>query len=134
VSGILGFPHAHKGEDYRFSFPLLKNTSKSAVSVTSFRVTSIPPQVQVLGYSVYSVGDTPGYLVDGQDSTYSKYPDYAKTPFTIKPAAESDYYGNIRVRVVGKVTAHLLGCDIQYTQNGHAYHQTFHCEYALDMP
>jgi hypothetical protein len=132
VSGVLGFPHTKNGEIYRFSFPLLKNTSKSPLSVTSFRVKSIPPQVKVLGYSVFSTQDTPGYLLSGRDSTYSKYPDYAKKPFTIKPGIESDYYANIRVRIIGKVLTHLKDCDVHYTQNGHSYHQVLHCEYALD--
>jgi hypothetical protein len=132
-SGILGFPHAQQGRIYRFSFPLLKNTSKSPLSVTSFGVDSVPAQVKVLGYSVYSVKDTPGYLLDGYDSTYSKYRDYAKSPFTIKPGAVSEYYGNVQVRIIGKVLTHLQDCDVRYTQKGHAYHQVLHCEYALDM-
>lgn len=102
------------------------------MSVTSVQVDSVPAQVKILGYSVYSVKDTPGYLLNGPDSDFSKYPDYAKKPFTIKPGSVSNYYANVRVKVIGKVAEHLQNCDINYTQGGHPYHQVLHCEYALD--
>jgi hypothetical protein len=133
ISGIIGFPHARQGKVYRFSFPLLKNVSTSPVSVTSVKVDSVPEQVKVLGYSVYSVKDTPGYLLNGLDSDFSKYPDYGKKPFVIQPGSVSEYYANIKVQVIGKVTEHLQDCDIRYARGDRTYRQVLHCEYALDM-
>lgn len=130
--GTVGFPHAKQGAVYRFSFPLLNNTSKDPLEVTSWKVTSIPAGVKVLGYAVYSTDDTPGYLLNGYDATYSKYPDYAGKPITIAPGKTSDFYPNIRVRVVGKITDHIHDCQIEYTQKGHKHKQVLPCDYALE--
>lgn len=93
---------------------------------------SIPAGVRVLGYSVYSVDDTPGYLLSGTDATYRRYPDYRGKPFVIAPGKTSDFYPNLRVRVVGTITDHIHDCEIDYTQTGHTYRQVLHCDYALD--
>jgi hypothetical protein len=130
--GTIGFSQAKQGAVYRFSFPLLDNVSKAPLRVTSWRVLSIPSGVKPLGYSVYSYDDTPGYLLNGTDSTYRKYPDYARKRFIIPPRTQSSRYPNLRVRVVGKITDHIHDCEIGYTQKGHKYIQVLDCDYALD--
>ncbi|SEO89733.1 hypothetical protein SAMN05216267_105237 [Actinacidiphila rubida] len=131
--GTSGYPHAKIGVVYRFSFPLLKNVSKAPVALTGFKVLSVPGQVQVRGYTVSSVNDTPGYLLGGLDTDFTKYPDYAKKTLIIKPGATSPYYAGVRVQASGKLAHHIKGCDITYQQNDHTYHQVLPCEYALDV-
>jgi hypothetical protein len=139
ASGILGIQDAQVGKAYRFAFPLMHNTSKQSISITGVSVEGIPKGISVLGYPVYSVKDTPGYLLGYRDDSHDgepnldKYPNYAKHPFTIKAGAISDKYAMVRVRITGKVTKHLTGCKVRYTQAGVKYQQTVHCEYALDM-
>jgi hypothetical protein len=143
ATGIIGFPDAKVGKVYRFAFPLMKNASKDSVTVTGVSITGVPTAVTILGYPVYSTKDTPGYLLAYRDSDHhggpndgganlDKYPNYAGHPFVIKPGALSEKYAMVRLRVTGKVSKHVTGCEVDYTQAGHAYQQTLHCEYALD--
>ncbi|MET7612376.1 hypothetical protein ABZX97_14885 [Streptomyces seoulensis] len=106
LHGTLGFPNVRPGQRYRFSYPLLKNHSKETVEFTGLRLLHVPGGVKVLGYNVYSDLETDGVL--------------------------SDKYGTVLLEVTGRVRHHLTGCRVEYKQQGVAYHQDFHCEFALD--
>ncbi|MDX2542197.1 hypothetical protein ACOT81_31420 [Streptomyces sp. WI04-05B] len=129
------------GDVYRMAFPLTRNISKQPVSVTGVRVLDIPAGAKVLGYSVYSVKDTPGYLLGYQETAHptkgdvdlDKYTNYAGHPYTIKAKVLSDKYAMVRIKVTGKVTTPLSGCEADYTQGGRSYHQTLTCKFGLDM-
>lgn len=131
-TGTLGFPDVKQGDVFQFSFPLLNNTSKSPVTVTSWKVVTIPAGVKVIRYAVYSYDDTPGYLTAGYSSDFKKYPDYEAKPIVIAPGKQSHRYPSVRVQVAGKITSHLHGCEIDYEQKGHSYQQVLDCDYALD--
>jgi hypothetical protein len=129
------------GGIYRMAFPLTRNISKQAVSVTGVKLLGVPAGGKVLGYSVYSVKDTPGYRLGYQETAHptagdvdlDKYPNYAGHPYTIKPGALSDKYAVVRLKVTGKVTKPITGCEADYTQAGQTYHQTLTCRFQLDM-
>jgi len=137
--GTLSYSDVKVGQIYRMAFPLMKNTSKKPVSVTGVRVRSVPTGVAVLGYFVYSVKDTPGYRLGYQDSNHKggpdldKYPNYAGHPFIIKPGVLSDKYAMVHLRVTGKVSKRITGCEVDYTQAGHSYQQTLACTFGFDM-
>ena len=139
LSGVIGNPNAKVGRDYRFAFPLLKNNSKEPVSITEFRITSLPSGVKVIGYPVYSVNHTSGYQLAYDDSSHEggpeldKTPNYAGHPYTIKPGVLSDKYAMVHLHVTGKLSAHVKGCEVYYTQDGQSYRQSLKCEFALDM-
>ncbi|MFG2778123.1 hypothetical protein ACGFY7_09720 [Streptomyces prunicolor] len=141
TSGALGYSDVKVGDIFRMAFPLTRNISKQAVSVTGVKILNVPAGVKILGYSVYSVKDTPGYLLGYYETRHPSagsvdpgaYPDYAGHPYAIKPKALSDKYAMVRVQVTGKVTGKISGCEADYTQAGHAYRQTLSCRFGLDM-
>ena len=141
VNGALGYSDVKVGDIYRMALPLTRNISKQPVSVTGVRILNVPAGVKVLGYGVYSVKDTPGYLLGYHETSHpsagsvdpGKYPDYAGHPYTIKPKVLSDKYVMVRVRVTGRVTKKISGCEADYTQAGHSYRQTLSCQFGLDM-
>jgi hypothetical protein len=45
----------------------------------------------------------------------------------------SDKYAVVRLRVTGKITRPLAGCEIDYTQEDKTYRQTLPCKFGLDM-
>jgi len=141
TSGSLGFSDVKVGDVYRMAFPLTRNTSKQAVSVTGVKLLNVPAGAKVLGYAVYSVKDTPGYQLGYQETAHptagdvdlDKYPNYAGHPYTIKPGALSDKYAVVRLKVTAQVKAPISGCEADYTQAGQTYHQTLACKFGLDM-
>ncbi|WP_262057656.1 hypothetical protein [Streptomyces sp. STR69] len=141
TTGALGYSDVKVGDVYRMAFPLTRNISKQPVSVTGVRVLNIPAGVKILGYGVYSVKDTPGYLLGYHETSPpiagsvdpAKYPNYAGHPYTIKPKVLSDKYAMVRLKVTGKVTKPITGCEADYTQAGRTYHQTLTCKFGLDM-
>ncbi|MGA5729216.1 hypothetical protein ACPCI1_11285 [Streptomyces seoulensis] len=140
LHGTLGFPDVRPGQRYRFSYPLLKNRSKEAVEFTGLRLLHVPAGVKVLGYNVYSDLETNGFLLSGRepgsrasgDPDFSSFHDYYKKKYSIKPGVLSDKCGSVLLEVTGRVRHHLTGCRVEYKQQGVAYHQDFHCEFALD--
>lgn len=136
---VIGYPNAKIGRNYRFAFPLLKNKSKESISITRFRVASVPPGVKVVGYPVYSVYHTSGHQLAYDDSSHEggpeldKTPNYAAHPYTIKPGVLSDKYAMVHLHVTGKISQHIKGCEVYYTQDGRSYRQSLNCEFALDM-
>ncbi|MFF7048211.1 hypothetical protein ACFY94_07610 [Streptomyces griseorubiginosus] len=141
TTGSLGFSDVKVGDVYRMAFPLTRNTTEQAVSVTGVKLLNVPAGVKVLGYAVYSVKDTPGYRLGYQETTHptagdvdlDKYPNYAGHPYTIKPGALSDKYAVVRLKVTAQVKAPISGCEADYTQAGQTYHQTLACKFGLDM-
>jgi hypothetical protein len=141
TNGALGFSDVKVGDVYRMAFPLTRNTSKQPVSVTGVKLLDIPAGVKLLKYSMYSVKDTPGYRLGYQETAHptagdidlDKYPDYYGHPYTIKPGVLSDKYTVIRLRVTGKITEPLTGCEIDYTEGEKDYRQTLGCKFGLDM-
>ncbi|MDX3750259.1 hypothetical protein [Streptomyces sp. AK08-02] len=141
TTGSLGYSDVKVGDVYRMAFPLTRNISKQPVSVTGVRILDIPAGVKILGYGVYSVKDTPGYLLGYHETSPpvagsvdpAKYPNYAGHPYTIKAKVLSDKYAMVRIKVTGKVTTPLSGCEADYTQGGRSYHQTLTCKFGLDM-
>ncbi|WP_330290135.1 hypothetical protein [Streptomyces sp. NBC_00576] len=141
TTGALGFSDVKVGDVYRMAFPLTRNTSKQPVSVTGIKLLNIPAGAKVLGYSVYSVKDTPGYRLGYQETAHptagdvdlDKYTNYAGHPYTIGPSVLSDKYAVARIKVTGKITKPFTGCQTDYTQAGHTYHQTLTCKFGLDM-
>ncbi len=138
--GVLGFPDAKVGSVYRFAFPLLENHSKSTLVVESIQLDHVPAGAKVLGYAVYTVDETNGYILDYQDGDGSRgtpnmetMHSYAGQPITIRSHAVSDSYGYVAIKVVGHITQQLTGCRVNYRQGSHYYTQELHCEYALDM-
>ncbi|MGW2684594.1 hypothetical protein ACWC6I_15735 [Streptomyces sp. NPDC001414] len=140
LHGTLGFPDARPGQRYRFSFPLLKNRSKETVEFTRMHLQRVPAGVKVIGYNVYSNLETNGFLLSGRepgdrekgDPDFSRFHDYYKSRYSIKPGVLSDKYGSVLVEVTGRVRGHLDGCRVEYKQHGVSYHQDFHCDFALD--
>jgi len=138
TTGVLGFPHARVGKTYRFAFPLFMNRTDAPIVVESVRLAHIPRGVRVVGYPIYSVNDTDGYILDSQDGlTYprdmTKMPNYAGKRITVKPHKTSDRYAMVQAHVTGQVQHHLGGCEVTYSQAGKEYRQTLRCDFALDM-
>ena len=141
TTGAIGFSDVKVGGIYRMAFPLTRNISKQPVSVTGVKLLNIPAGGKLLGYSVYSVKDTPGYRLGYQETAHptagdvdlDKYPNYAGHPYTIKPGVLSDKYAVVRLKVTAKVTKPVTGCEADYTQAGRTYHQTLTCRFQLDM-
>lgn len=136
--GVLGFPHAKIGETYRFAFPPFVNGTGTQLVVQSVKLTQVPAGARVVGYPVYSVDDTDGYILDSQDGIkdprdMATMPNYAGKPITVKPHKRSDYYAMVEVHVTGRIQRHLGGCQITYTQKNKKYRQTMRCDFALDM-
>ena len=138
TDGVLGFPHARVGKTYRFAFPLFKNRSDAPIVIESVRLTQVPRGVRVIGYPIYSVDDTDGYILDNQDDIASprdmtKMPNYAGKSITVKPHKTSDRYAMVQAHVIGRVQHHLGGCEVTYSQAGRKYRQNLRCDFALDM-
>ncbi|MGQ4484089.1 hypothetical protein [Streptomyces sp. SAS_276] len=136
--GVLGFPHAQVGKTYRFAFPPFVNGTGTELVVESVKLTQVPEGVKVIGYPVYSVNDTTGYILDSQDGLkyprdMTKMPNYAGKPIMVKPHKRSDFYAMTEVHVTGRVKHHLGSCQITYSQKGKKYRQTLRCDFALDM-
>ncbi|MFK0112570.1 hypothetical protein [Streptomyces sp. NPDC091217] len=136
--GVLGFPHAQVGQTYRFAFPPFVNGTGAKLVVEGVKLTKVPKGVKVIGYPVYSVNDTNGYIMGSQDGRkyprdMTKMPNYAGKPITVGPHKKSDRYAMVEARVIGRVQQHLGGCEVTYSQNGKRYRQTLRCEFALDM-
>jgi hypothetical protein len=138
ASGVIGFnaQYVHKGREYGFAFPILVNISTSPLSLTGFRLTSVPPGVDVVGYRLLSSRDTNGYAFNSyigakRQDDYSKYPDYLPKHPTLAPRSQSSYYGVVIVKVVGRVRRHLSGCAVSYSQRGKAYQQQLRCAFSL---
>ncbi|MFF4908988.1 hypothetical protein ACFY2T_29430 [Streptomyces sp. NPDC001260] len=136
--GVLGIPHAQIGDTYRFAFPPFANGTDAPLIIESVKLLHIPHGAKVIGYPVYSVNDTDGYILDSQDALkdprdMTKMPNYAGKPITVKPHKRSDFYAMAAVKVTGRITHHLRTCQITYTQKGKKYRQALRCDFALDM-
>jgi hypothetical protein len=134
----LSAPNAHVGNIDGFSFPLLQNNTKQPVTITGYRIAGVPAGIEVLGYSVFSVDDTPGYLMGysykpaQHTPDLSKYPDYSGKPITINAGQTSDRYIMAKVEITGTVVGSLTGCQLNYTQGSQAYTQTIDCTYGFN--
>ncbi|MGW0584305.1 hypothetical protein ACWD25_52360 [Streptomyces sp. NPDC002920] len=142
AAGVLGVPDAKIGTTWRFAFPLFVNKSKTTVRITSVRLDNVPSGAKVEGYPLYSMKDTNGYILDSMEGDrndsgsrdMTKEPNYAGKPIVIRSHKDSgDYYYMVKVKIVGRITKHLSGCRVNYTQGSDTYTQKVHCEYALDM-
>lgn len=136
--GVLGFPHAKVGKSYRFAFPPFVNGTGTKLVVESVKLTQVPKGAKVIGYPVYSVDETDGYMLDSQvglkyPRDMTKVPNHAGKPITVESHKRSDFYAMVEVHVTGQVQNHLGGCQITYTQKGKKYRQTLRCDFALDM-
>lgn len=136
--GVLGIPRAQIGKIYRFAFPPFMNGTDSTLVIESVKLAQIPQGARVIGYPVYSVNDTDGYILDSQDALkdprdMTKMPNYAGKPITVKPHKKSDFYAMAAVKVTGRIQHHLGACQITYSQKGEKYRQTLRCDFALDM-
>ncbi|WP_369228006.1 hypothetical protein AB5J52_47935 [Streptomyces sp. R39] len=141
-AGVLGIPNAKIGTTWRFAFPLFVNDSKTTVRITSVRLDNVPAGAKIEGYPLYSMKDTNGYILgslEGSKNTagtrdMTKMPNYAGKPVVIRSHHDSgDYYFMAKVKIVGRITKHLSGCRVNYTQGSDKYTQKVRCEYALDM-
>jgi hypothetical protein len=124
------------GHTYGFAFPLLRNASRSPLTITSVSLGSVPSGVHVVRYTAMSVNETQGqlmaaYIGENDKNDYLYFPTHPISGISIAPGAESPYYPVVLVKLVGRVSADLSGCLVNYRQDGRSLHQTLHCVFTL---
>jgi hypothetical protein len=137
--GSPGIPHAKVGQVWQIAFPMFANVSNTTVVVNSVSLDHVPTGAKVVGYPIYSDNDTDGVVVDYLDGSgyppdLTKIRNYTGKPITIPKHRTSDRYAMAAVKVTGRISEHITGCRVNYTQGKHHYTQLLACDFQLTSP